>query len=153
MRDLTELSQYRVTSPEAGFILAAYNPGEAGVFAINSPTDRQGMHVIASTNDGWDHVSISRKSRTPNWPELEHVRKLCFESHEVVMQLHLPEIKHINCHPHCLHLWRPQHEFIPEPPSWMVGFNMPAAKQAEMIEFAQAAMAMGRSSHIRGTIQ
>ena len=50
-------------------------------------------------------------------------------------------------------LWRPQQEFIPEPPSWMVGFNMPEAKKAEMMEFAQAAMARGLSIHIRGKSQ
>ena len=70
---------------------------------------------------GWDHVSVSAKNRTPTWAELEYVRKLFFKPHETVMQLHVPESDHVNCHPFCLHLWRPQNEKIPRPPEWMVG--------------------------------
>ena len=27
----------------------------------------------------------------------------------------------LDCHPHCLHLWRPLDAEIPRPPGWMVG--------------------------------
>lgn len=33
----------------------------------------------------------------------------------------VPKRDHINCHPHCLHLWRPLKGRIPLPPSEMVG--------------------------------
>jgi hypothetical protein len=32
----------------------------------------------------------------------------------------VPIVEHINCHPYCLHLWRPHNVEIPRPPSWMV---------------------------------
>ena len=40
---------------------------------------------------------------------------------EAAMQLHVPASDHINCHPYCLHWWRPIGQEIPRPPSWMVG--------------------------------
>lgn len=69
----------------------------------------------------WDHVSVSRSSRCPNWPEMEFVKRKFFEDHETAMQLHVPIDQHINAHPRCLHLFRPQHVEIPRPPGWMVG--------------------------------
>src|SRR3954452_4401010 len=76
----------------------------------------QELAVVASNGMGWDHVSVSLKHRTPNWAELEHVKRLFFRGDEVAMQLHLPPNQHINVHPHCLHLWRPQTAAIPLPP-------------------------------------
>jgi hypothetical protein len=37
------------------------------------------------------------------------------------MELHVPIAEHINLHPNCLHLWRPQDVEIPRPPAYMVG--------------------------------
>jgi hypothetical protein len=101
-------------------------PGEpmhpkAGSFAIPSPTDGQVLKVIASNDIGWDHVSVSRKKRCPNWPEMERVAQLFFEDDERAFQLHVPASDHINDHPYCLHWWRPHFEAIPKPPAWLVG--------------------------------
>ena len=52
---------------------------------------------------------------------MEHVKRLFFRPDETAMQLHVPPHEHINTHEHCLHLWRPQQEKIPRPPSYMVG--------------------------------
>ncbi len=77
--------------------------------------------VIASTNDGWDHLSVSIDApRCPSWAELEWVKRLFFHDHETAMQLHVPPADHVNIHPFCLHLWRPQAINIPRPPQWMV---------------------------------
>lgn len=92
-----------------------------GTFVTPSPIDGAPLRIIASAGGGWDHVSVSRTKRTPNWPELEHVRKLFFLPDETVMQLHVPESDHVNFHSNCLHLWRPQDVEIPRPPAWMVG--------------------------------
>jgi len=78
------------------------------------------LRVIASTGQGWDHVSVSLANRCPTWEELEHVRKLLFKPDEVVMQLHVPAKDHVNIHPNVLHLWRPLNEKIPLPPKRMV---------------------------------
>ena len=94
-----------------------------GAFEFISPTEfrRTPLHVIASTGEGWDHVSVSLISRTPNWKELEYVRSLFFKPSETVMQLHVPKSEHVNFHEFCLHLWRPQEQDIPKPPAWMIG--------------------------------
>lgn len=66
------------------------------------------LWAICSAGGGWDHVSVSTKGRCPTWDEMSFVKKLFFYPEETVIQLHVPEAQHINCHPHCLHLWRPQ---------------------------------------------
>jgi hypothetical protein len=91
-----------------------------GAFAFPSPIDGQSLRVVASSGMGWDHVSVSRSSRCPNWLEMEFVKRKFFNDDETAMQLHVPATDHINNHPHCLHLWRPQHQDIPRPPTVMV---------------------------------
>ena len=93
---------------------------DGGAFTTKSPVDRRLLRIIASNGMGWDHVSVSRSDRTPTWSELEFVKRLFFTEDEVAMQLHVPPANHINVHPHCLHLWRPQAEPIPMPPEYMV---------------------------------
>lgn len=79
------------------------------------------LRVIASSGEGWDHVSVSLPGRCPNWPEMEYVKRLFFKDSEAAMQLHVPPDDHINCHPNCLHLWRPLKGEIPRPPAILVG--------------------------------
>lgn len=78
------------------------------------------LRVIAASGKGWDHVSVSVHDRTPTWYEMEHVRKLLFHPHEVVVQYHVPDTDHVNIHPNCLHLWRPIHKKLPMPPKELV---------------------------------
>lgn len=116
----------------------------AGAFVGKCRSAR--LHIIASDGGGWDHVSVSLPTRCPTWDEMCWVKRLFFEPHEVVMQLHPAESDHINNHQHCLHLWRPQTQeeieairiewadswpygeiqspgAIPAPASWMVGIK------------------------------
>lgn len=79
------------------------------------------LRVIASHGMGWEHVSVSLAHRTPNWGEMEHVKRLFFHDDETAMQLHVPPSEHISIHPYTLHIWRSQTEAIPRPPSIMVG--------------------------------
>ena len=51
---------------------------------------------------------------------MEHIKRLFFADDETAMELHVPPDKHINTHPNCLHLWRPQDQPIPLPPSIFV---------------------------------
>lgn len=75
----------------------AGQPGddEHGAFRINGPRNRV-LRVIASSGDGWDHVSVSLPDRTPTWEEMEHVKRLFFRDDETAMQLHVPPGEHIN---------------------------------------------------------
>ncbi len=68
------------------------------------------LAVIVSDGDKWDHVSVSLATRCPTWEEMCFIKKLFFKPEEAVMQLHPPATEYVNCHPYCLHLWRPQTE-------------------------------------------
>lgn len=64
--------------------------------------------IIASDCGGWDHVSVHVPGRCPTWEEMCAAKELFFRDDEVVMQLHVAKSDYVNCHPHTLHLWRPQ---------------------------------------------
>lgn len=121
MRNLRQLDHFRDSSPEILSLYGWVGNDTCGAFTILSVVDRAAMRVVVSTGGGWDHVSVSRKNRCPNWPEMEQVKRLFFEDDETAMQLHVPASDHISFHPHCLHLWRPQNIDFPRPPSIMVG--------------------------------
>lgn len=127
MRNLNELNRYRHTAAELQFS-GRRGDALAGIFVVPSPIDKQDLRVIAAAGAGWEHVSVSRSSRCPNWPEMEHVKRLFFSDDEVCMQLHVAVTEHISHHPYCLHIWRPiDGREIPLPPAWMVG---PAPEKA-----------------------
>lgn len=81
----------------------------------------KGLTILFSSGEGWEHVSVSRRSKTPSYEDMVWVKQQFWSDDECVMQLHVPEKDHVNCHPNCLHLWRPINESIPRPPSIMVG--------------------------------
>lgn len=121
MRSLLHLDRYRMRTAD---ILAAHgNFGDEynGMFLMPSPMDKRAMKILASNGEGWDHVSVSRMDRIPYWTEMNYVKDLFFYEEEVVMQLHVPKAMHVNYHPRCLHLWRPQNVVIPLPPTEMTG--------------------------------
>ncbi len=81
----------------------------------------KGLKIIWSNGMGWEHVSVSRRSRTPSYEDMDWVKRNWWSEDACVMQLHVAAKDHINHHPYCLHLWRPMNEVIPAPPSIMVG--------------------------------
>lgn len=81
----------------------------------------KGLHIIVSSDEGWEHVSVSRKSRIPTYDDMCYAKDLFWTDDECAMQLHVPKSEHVNCHPFCLHLWRPINETIPRPPAIFVG--------------------------------
>lgn len=117
MIDLTHETLRLFALPVHGFT----NSRLEGVFSMPSRKDGRQLRIIASATGGWDHVSVSRFDRCPNWYELEQVKRLFFLPSETAMQLHVPPAEHINNNENCLHLWRPQLTEIPRPPSAMVG--------------------------------
>ncbi len=95
---------------------------DGGAFQI--PYQGRVLNIIASSGLGWDHVSVSLTNRCPNWREMSYVKDLFWNDDEVVMQLHVARKDHINMHPFCLHLWKPQDKEIPLPPNFMVGYKI-----------------------------
>jgi len=121
MRNLNLLNAYRLTGRDIIDRFGGIGDHETGCFMMDSCIDRAPLMIIASSGNGWDHVSISRRNRCPNWMEMEQVAKAFFRENETAMQLHVPTSDHVNDHPFCLHWWRPLDCEIPRPPSWMVG--------------------------------
>ena len=92
-----------------------------GLFLIRSQPDGQKLRCLASDGGDWDHVSVSRPDRCPDWSEMEQVKRMFFADEECAMQLHVPVSDHISCIDTTLNIWRPQNEPIPRPPWSMVG--------------------------------
>ena len=121
MRNLRLLDAYRRTDHAVIEHYGNIGDESAGVFTVPSVIDKGTMVVIASVGEGWDHVSVSRATRCPNWAEMEQVKRLFFKDDETAMQLHVPVADHISVHPFCLHLWRPLDREIPLPPKDHIG--------------------------------
>ena len=122
MKNLHTLDEYRV--PHLGLMGNERN----GKFIIPTENGRQNFLIIASAEMGWDHVSVSlitsdrsaEVDRCPKWSEMCYVKDLFFDEDEVVMQLHPAKKDYVNCHNYTLHLWKPQEQEIPCPPTYMV---------------------------------
>lgn len=118
MRHLSEITEpvRRVNNPVLG-----YGDERNGFFTVRFGILE--LRIIASVDgEGWDHVSVTTSAaRCPTWDEMEFVRELFFLPEECVVQYSPPRAERVNCHPYCLHLWRPINEPIPTPPYWMVG--------------------------------
>jgi len=111
-----ELERKRIIAGR-GASTATY--GMNGAFTLRYKN--KSLFVIASDGGEWDHVSVSLKSRTPTWEEMCYVKDLFFREDEVVIQYHPAKADYVNNCNTCLHMWRPQNEFIPTPPRIMVG--------------------------------
>lgn len=105
-----------------GAFTSSERDGNNGVFQIVTP-DRVLLNVVASDQDGWEHVSVSpaRAKRCPTWEEMCFIKDQFWDEDEVVVQYHPAKADYVKCHPHTLHLWKPIGQEIPKPPAWMVG--------------------------------
>ena len=79
------------------------------------------LMCVFSIGCDWDHVSVSLKHRCPTWEEMCTVKDIFFHEDEVAVQYHPAKKDYVNNHPYCLHIWRPQLEKMPLPPSVLVG--------------------------------
>ena len=50
---------------------------------------------------------------------------------ECCVEYHPRKEDYVNNHEHCLHIWKPTEEYLPTPPSILVGFRNEAEKQAK----------------------
>lgn len=101
-----------------------YPPGDAqnGFFVVKLKHN-QLVTVIASNGAGWEHVSVSRRDRTPTWEEMCQVKDIFWDEDDCVIQYHPPKSEYVNNHKNCLHLWRPLGRNIPTPPALLVGIK------------------------------
>lgn len=121
MRNLHELDQYRLTDERIIASFGSAGDETCGAFQVPSPVTGEPLQIVASAGLGWDHVSVSKRRRTPTWGEMEYIKRMFFREDEMAMQLHVPISEHINIHPNCLHLWAPNNgRQIPLPPAMAV---------------------------------
>ena len=115
-----ELETYRIREGE----YASDNSyGLAGAFRFFSPKQEPLLVMSGGidTATRWEHVSVSTQSRPPTWDEMCFVKNLFWREDETVVQFHPAASEYVNCHPHCLHLWKPMGMQLPLPPSLLVG--------------------------------
>lgn len=122
MKNLMEenINKFRRSDPHILKTYGSYGDKENGLFTVPSPIDNHPMVVLASVGEGWEHVSVSRKNRIPNWIEMQFIKNMFFSEDQTAIQYHVPDKDHINVHNNCLHLWVPIAQAIPLPPKWMV---------------------------------
>lgn len=114
MRNLKLLDQYRKKHPMYP------NLGNSGNGYFEIPGLGTTLRIVASNDCSWDHISISTIRRCPNWPEMKKVKELFFLDEEAAYQIFPAKEDYINCHPNCLHWWRPQNSDILQPPKFMI---------------------------------
>lgn len=101
-----------------------YEDGFSGYVSLKGlNAKRRDARFVCSWGGGWDHVSVSFRDRCPVWKEMCEVKDIFFGEDEVCVQYHPKKEEYINNHPYCLHIFRPQNEKLPTPPSWMVGLK------------------------------
>jgi len=118
MKDLRTLDRYRVLHDAVVERYGGKGFDNAGMFHI--PVGVTVLKVIATNGDGWDHVSVSCRTRCPTWQEMSIIAKMFFRSNECAFQLHVPDEDYVNNHPYTLHWWRAHKQGIPRPPKEMV---------------------------------
>lgn len=101
-------------------VMSSATGDDFGAFRVKLPCG-EWCGVIASAGPEWEHVSASLPYRCPTWHEMCFVKRLFWSDDDCVVQYHPPKAEYVNCHPYCLHLWRPIGIELPRPPTWMVG--------------------------------
>ena len=130
MRDLRELEHWRRTDSQVMAVFGHTGDSTCGLFEMRGPCGEV-LRVIATVGEGWDHVSVSTERRCPTWTEMSWVHRQFFRTDEEAMQLHVPEVDHVNLHAFCLHIWRPLSGAIARPPASLVdGAAMPFRRSA-----------------------
>jgi|SRR5215831_10038929 len=119
--------KYRIThGPRA----TDFTAGKNGAFELPPIIGARRIFIIASDGAGWlasglngepwEHVSVhifeGKKTKTPSWDEMAHVKDTFWDAEDVVIQFHPAKSNYVNLHPHVLHLWRPTKSILLTPP-------------------------------------
>ena len=109
------------------------------------------LNFIFSYQLGWEHLSVSMPSRTPNWEQMCRMKDIFWNEDETCVEYHPAKNQYVNMHSHCLHIWRPiyckefctepesKEEILPVPPHLLVGFR----DEEEKEQFLQMAKSLG----------
>ena len=133
----TFLDEHRITEGEwgsprgSGMSGAYFVPYSKKTFLqiLASDGDPELWKAAELPGDPWEHVSVLvfkpsdgnspyvEAKRTPNWAEMDWVKRLFWEDTETAMQLHVPRSRHVNNNDFVLHIWKPRDKAIPLPPN------------------------------------
>ena len=97
------------------------------------------LNFVFSYSCGFEHLSVSMPNRTPSWEQMCMMKDVFWNEDEVCMQLHPKKEEYVNNHNHCLHIWKPTTQEIPQPPSILVGIRHGHLKEdaEQLIEFCK----------------
>ena len=85
------------------------------------PVNRKQYFFVFSWSGGWEHLSVSQPSKTPDWDTMCKLKEIFWKDSEACVQYHPRRKDYVNFHKHCLHIWRPIKQKLPIPPSIFVG--------------------------------
>lgn len=131
-QELSAIQSFRVNHPAAGWGDGHNGAAIISVLPVNGTlklirpdqapaSARHDFKVLFSNGAGWEHVSVSLPLRCPTWQEMCFFKDLFWDEDETVVQYHPPKAEYINCHPYCLHLWKPFAMQLPRPTPDLVG--------------------------------
>ena len=118
--------RYRLSPQDHQMLGSTIEYGNNGFFIIPDGKRRE-FACQVSDGLGWEHVSVTLTynkkplGKCPSWRDMVAVKAIFWEEDDVVVQYHPPASAYVNCHPHCLHLWRPVNTNWPVPSPWLVG--------------------------------
>ena len=121
MRDLKEIEKIRglhITTllPKEG-IVGYYK--ELEYTNKNIKFGKEFMFVF-TWNHGWEHLSVSTKTRCPTWEEMCKFKDIFFTEDEACVEYHPKKSDYVNLHPYCLHIWKPLEVELPLPDKSLV---------------------------------
>lgn len=61
--------------------------------------------VLDKAAGHWLHISVSRRTKTPTWQEMETARAELGYVDRLFIQMHPPRAHWLNLHQHCLHMF------------------------------------------------
>lgn len=90
---------------------------------LTDPLTRKSWYVIFTNGEGWEHMSISSRNKTPDWDTMCLAKSVFWNEDECCVEYHPRKEDYVNNHEHCLHIWKPIGVEMPTPPTIMIGFK------------------------------
>lgn len=104
--------------------LQIHDVGDDGFNGIYvDPVERKNYFFVFSWGQGWEHLSVSQRNKTPSWDIMCRIKNVFWGEDEACVEYHPKKEDYVNLHPHCLHIWKEVGKEFPTPPSILVGFK------------------------------
>ena len=87
--------------------LQIHDVGDDGFNGIYvDPVERKNYFFVFSWGQGWEHLSVSQRNKTPSWDIMCRIKNVFWGEDEVCVEYHPKKEDYVNLHPHCLHIWK-----------------------------------------------